>query len=404
MGIRLLAILFVLILLSALTNGFSLLFRLAYVIGGVLVFSLSWGWLSLLFVKVRVKRGSDRIQAGQSVTDIIEIKNTARLPEPCLEIEDRSDVPGRDARAVIGLGAGKSRVWRVETKCSRRGRYTVGPVTVAASDPFGLLRVQRTVSDAHSLLVYPATVPLHRFSPQPAYLLGEGNVRRKTHNVTPHAAGIRDYAYGDSFNRIHWPSTARTGRLMVKEFEYDPSSDIWIVLDMQEEVQAGFGDESTEEYAVKIAASIAKRFLERVFAVGLVAWGERLHLLRAEKGAGQLSRILESLAVIRAEGQMPVAEIIADEAKRFSRHSTLVVITPSTDDKWVGELHYLKLRRIAVSAVLLEPFTFGGEVSSLPALAALASSNIPTYLVKQGDSLGKALSDTVREAPLPGRG
>jgi uncharacterized protein (DUF58 family) len=57
--------------------------------------------------------------------------------------------------------------------------------------------------------------------------------------VTTNVAGVREYAPGDSFNRIHWPSTARAGRLIVKEFELDPTADIWLFLDMQREVQAG---------------------------------------------------------------------------------------------------------------------------------------------------------------------
>lgn len=400
MGNRLLIILLAVVLVSAFTNGFGLLFRLAYVMVGALLLSAIWTWAGVHWVRVSIKRGSDHSQVGQSFEDKIEIHNTSRLPKPWLELRDNSDLPGRNATAVMGLPPGKSRLWSIETKCSQRGRFTLGPVTVVSSDPFGLFKWERTIGKPHDLLVYPATVPLRRFSPHPAHLLGEGPLRRRAHHVTPNAFGVRDYAFGDSFNRIHWRSTARTGRLMVKEFELDPSSDVWVLLDMQEAVQAGRGAESTEEYGAIIAASVAKRFLERGRAVGLVAWGQRLDMLRAEKGAGQLSRIMESLALARAVGKVPLAEIIATESRRFSRHSTVIAITPSTDGTWAAELHYLTSRRTSVAAILMEASTFGAEVNPHPVLDSLAASGIPTYLVKRGDTIGKALSETF-QAPQP---
>src|SRR4029078_3852886 len=86
--------------------------------------------------------------------------------------------------------------------------------------------------------------------------------------VTPNASGVRNYEPGDSFNRIHWPSTARTGQLMVKLFELDPASDIWIILHLYKAAPVGEGDEGTEEFSVQIAASIARYFLVANRSVG----------------------------------------------------------------------------------------------------------------------------------------
>ncbi|MBI2909856.1 MAG: DUF58 domain-containing protein [Chloroflexi bacterium] len=393
MSNRLLVLLGVLALASAFANGFGLLFRLAYVIGGVIVFGALWAWMGVHWLSVSVKRGAERCKVGLSFQDAIEIRNVGWLPKLWLEAKDDSDFPGRDATAVIGLAPGKAKVWKLQTTCRKRGKFTLGPVTLACSDPFGLFRWERNLGKPHTVLVHPATVALPRFSPQPALLLGEGPHRRRTRNVTPNAAGVRDYAFGDSFNRIHWRSTARTGRLMVKEFEFDPSSDMWILLDAQRCVQAGSGDESTEEYGVTVAASIAKRFLEGGRSVGLVAQGEQLDLLRAEKGMGQLSRIMEALALIQAEGDVSFADVISREAKRLSRHSTVIAITPSTGDAWVAQLRYLMSHRISVTAVLLDASSFGGYAGPASTLARLAGGGIRTYLVKRGDVISKSLSE-----------
>src|SRR5690606_33370762 len=110
---------------------------------------------------------------------------------------------------------------------------------------------------------------------------GEGRFRKRTHYVTPNASGIREYAPGDSFNRIHWPTVARTNNLMVKLFELDPASDIWIILDLEKKVQVGTGEEGTEEYAVNIAASIARYFLVANRSVGFISFGDRLFVEEA---------------------------------------------------------------------------------------------------------------------------
>ena len=68
-------------------------------------------------------------------------------------------------------------------------------------------------------MVYPRTFDLPDFEIPAGYLTGESTTRRRSHDLTPHAASVRDYAFGDSLSRIHWNSTARTGRLMSKEFD-----------------------------------------------------------------------------------------------------------------------------------------------------------------------------------------
>jgi uncharacterized protein (DUF58 family) len=235
-------------------------------------------------------------------------------------------------------------------------------------------------------------VDLSSFELPTGELPGETRLRRRTHNITPNASGIREYAPGDSYNRIHWPTTARMGKIMVKEFELDPSSDVWIFLDMHRDVQAGFALESTEEYGVTIAASLAKRFLDANRSVGMVSYGQHHEIIHPDKGTRQLSKMLESLAVIRALGDVPVAEMIVAEGQLFGRNTGLIIITPSTDETWVASLQQLGSRGVKAVVILLEASTFGAAENSLMVVSRLAAGEVPTYLVKQGDSLEQALS------------
>jgi uncharacterized protein (DUF58 family) len=179
---------------------------------------------------------------------------------------------------------------------------------------------------------------------------------------------------------------------MVKLFELDPASDIWIILDLQKDVHVGTGEDGTEEYAVRVAASIARFFLVANRSVGFITYGKRLFIEEAERGAQHYTRILEALALATAEGDVPIGALITEESKRFGRHTTVVVITPSTSEEWVSMLQFVSERGVKVAAVLLEPSTFGGSENSLMVFGTLAASDIYTYLVRRSDDLITSLA------------
>jgi uncharacterized protein (DUF58 family) len=386
-----LSLLFVSALAIAFATGFWLMGRLANVILAAFPIAYVWSWLNLRGLEVAVERPHDRLQVGHTFEERITVTNRAWFSKLWLEVEDLSGLPGHQARRVIGLGPRAKKSWRAASECTRRGLFEVGPVRITTSDLLGIFRRSRTYGAPQPVLVYPRAEPLPRFWAPPAILAGESRTRRPAYSITPNAASVREYQPGDSFSRIHWRSTARTGDLMVKLFELDPASDVWIVLDLFGRVQAGAGDDSTEEHSVRIAASIARFFLLNNRSVGFVASGRQFHLTEPERGIGQFARILEALAIAQAQGDVPLADLLNHEGRRFGRRTTVIVITPSTDDAWVGSLQLLAGRGVKIASVVLEPRTFGGEGNALFVFGALAAADIPTYLIKQSDDMAATL-------------
>jgi uncharacterized protein (DUF58 family) len=389
-----LSVLFSVALAIAFANGFWLMARLANVILVALPIAFVWSWFNVRGLEVDVERPNDRLQVGDAFEERITVRNKTWFTKLWLEVEDLSELPGHAPRRVISLGPRAKRSWRTASECVRRGLYTVGPVRVSTSDLFGLFRRSRTFGDRHNVLVYPRAIELPRFWAPPAMLPGESRVRRPAYSVTPNAASVRKYQPGDAFNRIHWRSTARsvTGELMVKLFELDPASDVWIVLDLHGAVQAGKDDDSTEEHGVRIATSIARFFLFGNRSVGFVAQGKLEHIIEPERGIDQYARILEALAIAKAQGRVPLADLLNAEGRRFGRRTTVIVITPSTDEAWVGSLQLLASRGVKLAAVVMEPRTFGGEGNALLLFGELAAADIPTYLVKSSDDLSATLA------------
>ena len=387
LSLTVITFLFFVCLLSALGTGYWLPTRLAYVIAFGVPIAYFWAKANTRNLSVHVERPNDRLQEGSEFSERITVKNNGWFTKLWLEVEDPSDMPGYTGKQIITLGPRESRTWRTSAMCRLRGLYSIGPLTIKTGDPFGFFSYTNTYGRSQPVLIYPRATELPNFYVPPANLPGEGRFRKRTHYVTPNASGIRNYEPGDSFNRIHWPTTARTGELMVKLFELDPASDIWVILDLDKRVHVGQGEDGSEEAAVKIAASISRFFLVANRSVGFICHGKRLFVEEAERGAQHYTRILEALALSKADGDVPIQALVNAEAKRFGRHTTVVVVTPSTSEEWVGSLQYIAERGVKVAAVLLEPSTFGGTENSLMVFGALAASDVYTYLVRQSDDL-----------------
>jgi uncharacterized protein (DUF58 family) len=179
---------------------------------------------------------------------------------------------------------------------------------------------------------------------------------------------------------------------MSKEFERDPTSDVWIVLDLEQRVQRGQGRDSTEEWAVMVAASLANHFLAQGRAVGMVAHGTDRCFLHSDRGTRQLIKALEELAVVRAVGRQSLEAVLALEGAHFSRSDTVLIVTSSSEEWWLNSLRLLLQRGVRAAAFLLEPNTFGGQESSVLLLSSLVAAQVPTFLVKKGEPLERSLA------------
>lgn len=294
----------------------------------------------------------------------------------------------------------------------QRGVYPLGPTSLESGDPFGLFPVERVYPAGDSLLVYPLMVEIYDF-PNPAGILPGGEaLRRRTPQVTPNAAGIREYAPGDSLNRIHWVSTARRNRLMAKEFELDPQAEIWIFLDAMETGQASLPftwpertkedlwrhkfefalPPSTEEYGVSAAASIAMYFLRQDRSVGFVSSGQILTVIPPDRGGRQLGKILESLALLRGEGTLPIRGLIDIQAQQLARGSTIILITHSVQKEVVLATDFLARRGLRPIVVLIDAASFNGPAGSDDLAVAIKSMRVPMRMVRRDDDLSNALS------------
>jgi hypothetical protein len=162
---------------------------------------------------------------------------------------------------------------------------------------------------------------------------------------------VRPWAPGDSMNRIHWKTTARYGEIQVKEFDLEQTADAWIFLDLERSIQAGRGDESTTEAAIRVAAAVTDRAILENRAVGLTVSAHRASVLPADRGSRQHLKIMQLLAAVDADGTTPLSESLISGLGRVRRGHDAVVITSSLKRDWVRPLASLRSRGVGCVVV-----------------------------------------------------
>jgi uncharacterized protein (DUF58 family) len=258
----------------------------------------------------------------------------------------------------VSIGPRGERSWSVRVPLTRRGHYQVDPMALRTGDPLGLFESHAAVGGYSTVIVYPRVEQLPGFRMPPAFVEGSHADKVRTPHTTPSVTSVREYAPGDAYNRIHWKTSARTGQLVVKEFELEQTADVWIFLDLDESTHAGADDESTLEYGIRAAASIAARALVENRKVALTASGAHIAPVPADRGPRQYQKIMQTLAAAQADGEQPLAEVLVENVARLRRGMTAVIITASLDPRWVRPLSGLRNRGVETSILLLDAPAF----------------------------------------------
>jgi uncharacterized protein (DUF58 family) len=356
-----LAIIALVVVVAALSTGAQFLFFLVYL--GILVVGGSYVVTRFGLADLEAGYVLDRLhaQAGDILRASYTVRNTSRLPKLWLEVRNPSTLPVELPGEAVSLGPRGEKSWSARVPLTRRGHFRVEPVSLRTGDPLGMFESQASVGSASNVIVYPRVEALPAWRLPPAFIEGSNTSPVRTSHTTPHATSIRPYAPGDPYNRIHWKYTARHGNLQVKEFDLEQTADVWIFLDLQRSVHAGDGDESTLEYGVRLAASLAARGLVENRNVALTASGARLGPLPPDRGPRQYQKVMQTLAAVEADGDAPLSNVLVEGIARLRRGMTALIITPSLDRDWVRPLTTLHARGVELEVILLDAPAFAAQ-------------------------------------------
>jgi uncharacterized protein (DUF58 family) len=413
-GRILIAILFVVGIVGVFINGAALYSRFVYL--SILLVLVSWAWTRLIASKITFERNTRELRAnvGDVFEESYKLTNNTRIPAAWIEIINQTKIPFAAGSRLLTLVMGnQKRSYNARSWLTRRGSFHLGPTLLTIGEPFGIFTSKKIIPAKEKLIVFPMIQEIEFFPSSPGLLPGGHVIQRKSQDITPHAAGVRDYVHGDAMKRIHWRTSMRRNKLMVKEFEQDPQAEVWIYLDSQKTVHYQkpyeFDEQplhtvlfvkrpklklppSTFEYSVSIAASLAHYFIRQRRAVGYASIGQAFNVLSADRSERQEAKILETLAFVEADGNISIAALATMQAQQLPQRSSVILITPNNRPELLQAVDDLIFRNLYPVVVLIDAQTFGGTTSSESLINSLRERRVPVCVVACDDNLSSVLS------------
>jgi uncharacterized protein (DUF58 family) len=260
-----------------------------------------------------------RVNEGDGAAGVLTVTNRGRRRcPPILALE-----PFAGEQIVIplsSLAAGASYTGSYLLPARRRGCYAVGPLSVAHSDPLRLVDITQTHGTETTLWVHPR---LHRMAPVPTGhtqdLDGPTSAGAPRGGIAFHS--LREYVPGDDLRMIHWRSTARTEKLMVKHTVITNEPKILVLLDTSMEP---YDDESFED-AVRVAASLVVACSDRRFPTELRTTGGIVGSIDPT-GHGRTD-VLDKLAAVNRDEVDPGLDAVLAVAARREQGVSAAVVT-----------------------------------------------------------------------------
>jgi len=350
----------------------------------VYVLSRLWARHAARHVQV-CRRFEERAFAGDQVRVELEVSNGGRVPIPWLEVWESVPMELRNGSGpshVFGLGGRKQRRFAYTLTCRRRGQYRPGPMTVQTGDVLGIEERLVTLQEPKQVVVYPRLVPLEQLGlPSRSALAAKAAVTPLFEDTT-RLAGVRDYLPGDPPRRIHWRATARTGQLLVKQYQPAITRETLICLDLSLDGYPVARHDAVEQ-AIVVAASLINHIVVREgLPAGLAceardgsAAGHRVSI-PPRSGRVQLINALEILARVEPEAGQTFPDLVRRESVNLSWGATVVAVTGQIEENLAESLLYLKHAGYAAALVLVGPMPRRADSEMLDDLAG-----VPIYRV-----------------------
>jgi uncharacterized protein (DUF58 family) len=286
----------------AIQTSAGLLYMLLGLFLGSWIVSGLFSWLNLAGLTVdREVTASSQVGEKMRLTYVIT-NHKKYFCSYSLVIEELGRLPmSLPAAFAMSLKPGEQLRIPVTVTCQRRGHMLLRRVRISSRYPFGLVAKCVVVKVAADIVVHPAigSIRHHLFDNRTASAAGSmGQYNQQTKGFEEYY-GIREYQSCDNIHWIHWRSSARTGKLMVKEMAEYNSNHVTILLDTRVEDPLSLEQQMQLEKSISFAATIIDRATERSLPVALVVSGGDIKLVQHGRGLAHRWGLMTELAAVR---------------------------------------------------------------------------------------------------------
>lgn len=362
--------------------------------------SRAWSALATGPVDVRAWLEPDRATEGDEVVLHFAARRRLRIPGGTAAVTCAFDQLG--AYECRLSGHGRSLSGDVALGALPRGRFLSTSALIEIRDPLGLELRSHPLGVVVGALVYPRLVDLESLWTDAGRRLDEGRrlLLRRTAGFDLHS--VREYEQGESLRRVHWPSSAKRGGLMVKELEDAPRESVVVLLDCDPAGQGGSAPNSSFDAAVRAAGSIARVHVARGRRVVLATTGTASAVSRTSTLEGDFQAVLATLAAATADAHHELARFLERPPPAVTGAAELVVVTATLGQSAVRRLLDAAGRR-RVSVVWVDAPSYAGRPTRVATdVLRLSSAGISVAVVRAGSDLRAALELPAREARAGG--
>ena len=306
-------------------------------------------------ISVEFELPADRALEGTVVEAVVHVHTDRAVDrlELLLRLPRAVEVVDGSRAQAIRLRADEHRELRIGLRCTRWGVFDLGRVDLRARSPLRLVTWETRFENSRRLKAYPSPLTVQRvLAPLETQALAGSEVARAKGEGVEYA-DIRDFVPGDRVRSINWRASARRQGLVVNERHPERNTDVVLFIDSFTDVR-GAG-RSVLEDAVRAAASLATRYLERRDRVGLVGFGGVLRWLHPGMGITQRYRLIETMLETGVEPTYTWRDVSVIPARILPPASLVLGLTPLVDQRFIAALEDLRARRYDVAVVEVDP-------------------------------------------------
>jgi uncharacterized protein (DUF58 family) len=311
-------------------------------------------------LEVSVELGAERTLEGDEVPMTVTLRAHRAIDrvDVVVELPRGVELADGEVERSVRLQAEEERTLELAIRCTSWGVYDVGELRIHARDAFRLVTWAAGVDAGNRLKAYPRPVALRRLlEPMQTQAFAGSQVARVKGDGVEYA-DIREFVPGDRVRSINWRASARRRALVVNERHPERNTDVVLFVDSFTDVR-GAGRSLLEE-AIRAAASLATKYLERRDRVGLVGFGGVLRWLQPGMGASQRYRLVETMLETGVAPTYTWRDVNIIPARTLPPAALVVALSPLVDPRFVAALEDLRGRRFDVAVVELDPVPLVG--------------------------------------------
>ncbi|MFT6244985.1 MAG: hypothetical protein ACJAXI_001754 [Crocinitomicaceae bacterium] len=310
-----------------------------------------------------------RLNLGDDNKVVLTVRNTT--PQPInFSLIEGYPVEMQDRKTVLKgtLLPEKEKVFEYQYHASERGKFEFGDVFIIMRSMFFMASRGVTIPLKQDVHVYPSVLQMKKYEllvfQQQKTSSGIKKIRRLGNNSE--FEQIKNYVQGDDLKSINWRATSRRNELMVNQYQEEKSQSIYCIIDKSRNMQMDFDGLSLLDYSINSSLVFSNIALRKGDKAGLITYSDKIGtLLAAEKSAGQMRRIHESLYNQKTQFKESNFEILYQSIRQTVRSRSLLVLFTNFETEFSMRRAIPMLRRLNQKHVLVVVFFQNSELQEI---------------------------------------